>query len=70
MKVESEIMSINPEVMELTKQLVKTEADLESANTATEAMKTYMSALIRENTELKKTIAKIKFIIDGCEFND
>ena len=63
MKVENE-MPINKEVIELTKQLVKAESELESVTMANESMKTYMTALIKENTMLKSRMAQIKCLAE------
>ena len=56
-------MELNGDVINLTKQLVKAESDLEAANTAADTMKVYVSALIRENADLRQKIAKIRYIV-------
>ena len=57
-------MAYTNEVIEMAKKRVATESELESATVAADTMKTYIAALIRENTQLRKKIDKIKFIVE------
>lgn len=56
-------MAYTNEVIEMAKKLVETENELESATVAADTMKTYIAALIKENTQLRKKIDKIRFIL-------
>lgn len=60
-------MAYTNEVIEMAKKLVATENELESATVAADTMKTYIAALIKENTLLRRKLDKIRFILGDSD---